>query len=384
MKISNILLRTFVFVLLIGCNSSDRSSKHINKELLTLNLDDHSFKKCNYSQVFEVSNIVSLEETENSMLGGVDQIVSYKGYFFVLDLRVSKGIYQFTHDGKFIKKFGSIGKGPEEYVNPFKFAINKTTDEILILDTSLRKIIIYSLNGKFKKTIQLLRNSGYRSIESMDDYIYLFSNNRKQEHLITIINYDGKQVKQLLKHNTESRINMHFGKNVFYQNNNNIVFCQPYLYDIYQIKGLKIKSIIRLASNSFINKADIDKVNNASPRELYEIMKDIKCHWGINSYIENSTLWSFRMETSPRIILGVVNTNNTKVIEIAKDDLTFIKAPFVTATKDALVSLIDPYFKNRVIRELKSGKIDVGKNKKTVIQKIKSENPVLVLYKLKK
>jgi len=69
---------------------------------------------------------------------------------FVADSGNSR-IQKFTFDGEYISHFGQSGKRGGNFITPVDIAIN--SDKIFVTDSTLNRINIYDLDGKFLRTI---------------------------------------------------------------------------------------------------------------------------------------------------------------------------------------------------------------------------------------
>ena len=64
-------------------------------------------------------------------------------------------VFIFEHNGKFLSKIKSIGKGPGEYIHISDIDINEKDQELYILDWDGGKICNYDLKGNFLRDIKL-------------------------------------------------------------------------------------------------------------------------------------------------------------------------------------------------------------------------------------
>ena len=89
---------------------------------------------------------IQLENNANGLVGRVDKVVVEDNKFFILD-ELSKGIFIFDKQGKFIRKIFHLGKKKSEYRIIRDFAVNKYAKEILIFDDFSGKLLHYNYNG---------------------------------------------------------------------------------------------------------------------------------------------------------------------------------------------------------------------------------------------
>lgn len=92
-------------------------------------------------------------ETQNDLLiGQITKLSVSDNYLCVLD-EITSNVFCFTHDGKFVRKIGSRGVGPGEYVE-----INDVTtysQQVYLWDGNLRKIFIYDgESGELKQEVK--------------------------------------------------------------------------------------------------------------------------------------------------------------------------------------------------------------------------------------
>src|SRR5690606_10801656 len=98
---------------------------------------------------------VSLEVTEESIIGNIDEILVTNEHIFILDIYQTASIYIFNRAGKFLRKIHRPGKGPGEYTQPADIAIDQTTSVLHLLNEFPQKIIKYNLQGQYKGEIAL-------------------------------------------------------------------------------------------------------------------------------------------------------------------------------------------------------------------------------------
>ncbi len=88
------------------------------------------------------------------------------------------GIFEFNRDGKFIRKIGSIGRGPGEYTFYSDFTIDNNKGIVYVLDNVNRKspIKVYSRTGYFLKSISVPEYcENIQTIEFYNSKIFAFN-----------------------------------------------------------------------------------------------------------------------------------------------------------------------------------------------------------------
>jgi hypothetical protein len=101
-------------------------------------------------------DFVKLETTDNCYFYSPSDILIVNSKIFFYDRKLSQ-FFMFNYDGKFIKKFGQRGKGPNEYLNVQNFAYDKTSSQLFIF-TREKKIFKYTLNGDLAGSITINAN----------------------------------------------------------------------------------------------------------------------------------------------------------------------------------------------------------------------------------
>ena len=92
---------------------------------------------------------IPLQTDSNCIIGDIEKLIKSGNYFFILD---SENIlYMFLNDGKFIRKIGKKGNGPNEYSYISDFCIDDVNKRIYV-DIN-KAIAIFDFNGTFIKKI---------------------------------------------------------------------------------------------------------------------------------------------------------------------------------------------------------------------------------------
>ena len=126
-------------------------------------------------------------ETKDDFLtqGRVEDVT--KDFIIVRNHITDGNIYIFDRNGKGIRKINRLGQGPEEYTQwalAGGIKLDEDNNEILLNSIIPRKIIVYDLSGKYKRSInsdlnevlfqsQLVKSSYYgsKSISGFETYV---------------------------------------------------------------------------------------------------------------------------------------------------------------------------------------------------------------------
>ena len=115
---------------------------------------------------------IALETTDEFLTQGLVADIG-KTIILVTNQNRDGTIFIFDRTGKGLRKINRMGRGPEEYTRAHSIILDDDNNEIFVHDYSLSKILVYDLNGIFKRSLkynsddELLR---YNSIHNYDRY----------------------------------------------------------------------------------------------------------------------------------------------------------------------------------------------------------------------
>jgi len=149
--IKKLILFFILSVLLVGCYKKEE--KHSSKghiKIIDINNGIENSIKMNLSSIAKDIENIKLENTEKSIVGNIINIVIGEKYIVITDHL--DNIKVFSRNGKFIRKIGQKGRGPNEYLSTSKIQISEKYNEIFLYDGGSARILIYDiLSGKCRK-----------------------------------------------------------------------------------------------------------------------------------------------------------------------------------------------------------------------------------------
>lgn len=159
---SNYLI--LLMLLIISCNRQEKQLYEFDPGSLTENkitlaeiADDISYIPLDNS--FPISSIIYSYCFADSSI-----------YLASKDL----GVMVFNRDGRMIRKIGSIGRGPGEYLHCTNFAVDKEL-KIIYINSGNNLIKVYSQNGDFLRDISVNQYPGYIDcLDILDSKLYAF------------------------------------------------------------------------------------------------------------------------------------------------------------------------------------------------------------------
>ena len=130
----------FGFVMLLAsCTSSKKEWENARASI--------DFGQCESVEPIDVfsTSFVKLETADDCLIASVTQAEEYGGVFYLLDAFITRTVYAFDKQGKFIGTVGRKGKGPGEYVIPSSFFIDARLGAVCVIDVEQQKLMGYSL-----------------------------------------------------------------------------------------------------------------------------------------------------------------------------------------------------------------------------------------------
>ena len=87
---------------------------------------------------------------------------------YIVTVNITEGkLFVFSRQGKALHTFCRKGQGPEEFVYPIAVRVDEKSKEIFVLD--YKKVQVYSLTGKYKRSLNIPENVKIGSIFNYDD-----------------------------------------------------------------------------------------------------------------------------------------------------------------------------------------------------------------------
>ena len=154
-------------------------------------------KEIKISEVASEIKYIPLETTADCLLKAEILDVEFVGgYLFVSDYF---NLYQFTPEGKFIRKIGKAGQGPGEYTESM-LGVNydEAKKEIFMSDPRQRKIHVYSFDGHFLRDIKVADGEFIQFRDTLGQF-YMISNSflydkEKRGKELLVLDEKGKEL----------------------------------------------------------------------------------------------------------------------------------------------------------------------------------------------
>lgn len=187
---------------------------------------------------------IPLETKPESLLGtDILDVTFAGGYLFVCDYM---NLFQFTPEGKFIRKIGKAGQGPGEYKKSIMgITYDEARKQVLLSDSRAGKVLFYSFDGKFIREIKTASGSETPCIDVSGNLYtitnnYLYSKDRSGKELF-VYNNEGKLLYDFDFNFIEGKRypTLIFNKAVLYNYKGDIYYKNPLETTIYRLEGKK-------------------------------------------------------------------------------------------------------------------------------------------------
>jgi hypothetical protein len=94
-----------------------------NSKVITIDVENVSSEIIKVDDILDSVKFTALETADDCLIDNIDKIIYHDNKYYVLDCRKTRSLLCFDTDGRFVRKFGSVGQGPGEYVEPTDFMI---------------------------------------------------------------------------------------------------------------------------------------------------------------------------------------------------------------------------------------------------------------------
>ncbi|GAB1360544.1 6-bladed beta-propeller [Porphyromonadaceae bacterium] len=189
-----------VFLLAItGCNESKRAIDKMSDDLITVDVmtTDYPMKELILQDFMDVEYI-ALETNDDFINEGLVQAVG-QNILVVKNGNDDGDIFIYSRKtGEAIRKINHKGQGAEEYVSISRIVLDEDENEMFVIDNSAKRMLIYNLEGKFKRSFKFPENTMYKKIFNFDKQnliCYNFSPSN-QGTLFTIISKQDGRITQ--------------------------------------------------------------------------------------------------------------------------------------------------------------------------------------------
>lgn len=368
------------FILFLIITSCEPKEKNSNSFSIYFEPDNKIIKLSDISHIYE---IIKLKDDSSNVIGNIDKLICRNGRIYILDSYGSKSIFVFDETGELLLKINNVGKGPGEYLYPNDFDISDYNGEIHVLDTNLRKVIVYNKKGVYVREIHIKFSPFSFAVTNDGKYIFSLGNypidNVKK---IIITDFKGNILKYSEKvHVTSDFKNLMLGEQKEIHHINNKIYITP----------LQQNKIFIYNQDEVEEKYTLDFGKYNLPKEIFpddlsrenKIKKLMNSHYVyfISNYCETDKYLLFTSIVNSKLIYFFYNKhdNVTFCTNRIVDDVLNIGFPnCFTTDNNFIYGIFDSYHIELVKPYINNNKL------KAIIKQMNSfSNPIVIKYKLK-
>ena len=193
MKKANSIL-VIILLLMAGCGS-----KQSTDDLIIVDVTKSYPEKELILQDFMDVEYIVLETTDEFLTHGL--VLSIGRDIILVRNRVRDGnIFIYDKDGKGLRKINRMGQGGEEYIDISGIVLDEDTGEMFVNDVFTKKIFVYDLYGKFKRSFRHKEDAMYNSIYNFNRenlICYDGSSSNEGQSFAVISKQDGSITKEI-------------------------------------------------------------------------------------------------------------------------------------------------------------------------------------------
>jgi len=196
MKSVNTIWVTILLVM-TGCEGGKQSTD----DFITVDVTktDYPKKELILQDFMDVEHI-PLETTDDFINQGFVMDIGKK-FILVRNYKDNGDIFVYDQTGKALRKINRKGQGGEEYTNIFGISLDEDNNEMFINDIHKRKIMVYDIYGKFKRSFKHKEGGGtifYTEMFNYDkDNLICYDNYNKEISFVLVSKQDGSITKEI-------------------------------------------------------------------------------------------------------------------------------------------------------------------------------------------
>ena len=161
-------MKKFSFILFLALLCSACSDNQMQDDLVTIDVTASYPEKKLVLQDFMDVEYIPLETTDDILCSGSIWAVG-ENLIIATNFKSDGNIFFFNREnGKILKKINHKGQGGEEYTSALGFVLDETNNELYVSDTYGRKILVYDLDGNFKRKLSWKGDFMFGEIFSFD------------------------------------------------------------------------------------------------------------------------------------------------------------------------------------------------------------------------
>ena len=383
-------IAAIILLMLAGCGGGGMQS---TDDLIIVDVTKSYPEKELILQDFMDVEYIPLETNDEFLTQGWVKTVGKE--IILVTNRINDGdIFVYDRSGKALRKFNRKGEGGEEYLYINDIVLDEDNNEIFVNSQGAKKILVYDLFGKFKRSFNHLNDASYRNLFIYDkDNLICYDSNGvtgmdkgergdKSYHAI-ISKKDGSITRTIyipFKNNVPQRFERDGGVAVLASGNNAII---PY-YDSWILVESSADTIFKYSPDGQLTPLIVRTPSIQSPdAEIFFFAENLCDRYYFMSTIKNE----FNFETRRGFPgAGFVYDSQEKAIFdyiIYNDDYTNKMSVSINASVNNEIACWQILEAHRLVESYEKGELK-GKLKEIAAGLDEEDNPVIMLIKYKK
>ncbi len=274
MKKYNYILLIFT-LFLYACTSAPQKMEH---STTTVEIDINSSERLDFEKNFDSVQYIPLETNKDVLIGEITKMYLDNEHIIIFDQK-AMSIFLFGIDGKFIRKIGKKGEGPDEYLYINDIQFDKEQMLILAHERLRNCIYTYDLSGNLvnkSPTSSVMFNSFFKVKEGV--WVYsCFSDGNPENYNLTLLTPNLQNVKKQYFSQKEF-VNITFSSTFMSDGHGKLFFYYPSSNIIYEISETDVKPFLQV---NFGNRSmPYDRILKAGSMEEYDKLVSEKKYLG--------------------------------------------------------------------------------------------------------
>ena len=193
-----IFIETILLLVMTSCGSDNASTDGF----ITVDVTKSSYspKKELVLQDFMDVEYIPLETNDEFVNQGYVNAIGEK-YIIVTNYREDGDIFVYDRSGKAIRKINHKGQGGEEYMFCSGITLDEENNEILVDDHIIKKVLVYDLEGNFKRSFKQKQTGGSHSYWNVYNYdkdnLICYDELNKDTPFLIVSKQDGSITKEI-------------------------------------------------------------------------------------------------------------------------------------------------------------------------------------------
>lgn len=177
-----LLLTLLGSLFLVACGSSSPFAS-IPQDQVTVTRETGN----DLSRLGRFVRAIPLETPDEALLGGINEIKldPSSGHLLVGDFKITKRVFRFDQNGRYLHSYGRLGQGPGEYQGLMSFA---PLDDGRVVLLSTFKMLLFSAEGKHLKSVRL--KASPHGVQTQGNRIYVHAISGEERLRKAVLVYD--------------------------------------------------------------------------------------------------------------------------------------------------------------------------------------------------